>query len=119
MGADLSAWRTPQTLVGTAPAAEQENPALPVKRVKQCRDSKGKASGRHWKIGCRWRDSNPHGVLIPQRILSPLCLPFHHTGFCYKYATCEDNRIVRLTFLCTVLCMFKQSEKTPEAIEKV
>jgi hypothetical protein len=29
---------------------------------------------------CRGRDSNPHGLLA-QRILSPLCLPFHHPGF--------------------------------------
>src|SRR5262249_39188339 len=28
---------------------------------------------------CRGRDSNPHG-LLGQRILSPLCLPFHHPG---------------------------------------
>ncbi len=29
---------------------------------------------------CPGRDSNPHGVITPQRILSPLCLPFHHLG---------------------------------------
>ena len=27
---------------------------------------------------CRWWDSNPHG--LPQRILNPSRLPFHHTG---------------------------------------
>ena len=33
---------------------------------------------------CRWPDSNRHGPLEAQRILSPLRLPFRHIGFCHS-----------------------------------
>lgn len=43
---------------------------------------------------CRGRDSNPHGLLA-QRILSPLCLPFHHPGKNTKGIIKQNSRMYK------------------------
>src|SRR5437660_2594938 len=37
---------------------------------------------------CRWPDSNRHGPITAQRILSPLRLPFRHIGAVLRILAC-------------------------------